>query len=171
MKNLENTDNKNENLNSVALSTTKDKKMNRSNNMVSYILIFIVFIIVVIAGIFIKNNFLKSITDCAIDDEATGYIYSGYVDLGLQFLNTEEYERAMEYFNRALTYKDNDPIVYNNICVIDILTDQCQEAFINCDKAINLDPSVELFRNNRIWAGSACSEGLDDGLQLKIPNN
>jgi Tfp pilus assembly protein PilF len=75
-----------------------------------------------------------------------------YVDEGLGFLHRGENDRAVESWRRALDLDPHSAIAANNIGTAYMLKQQPAKAMPWFDKAIAMDPSLQLAKNNLAWA-------------------
>lgn len=89
----------------------------------------------------------KSITD-AETLVKTSPSEKNYIRLGNIYYGARKYEKAINSFQKALSYNHNNIIVYNNICSAYNELGKWKEAAENCEKALRIDSSYVLSKNN-----------------------
>jgi tetratricopeptide (TPR) repeat protein len=74
--------------------------------------------------------------------------YENYLDLAVAYLNNKMAFRSFAPLNKALVLQPNSPVVYNNLGYAYILMQDFDAGITNCEKAIQLDTSFQLAKNN-----------------------
>lgn len=72
----------------------------------------------------------------------------GYLNTGLNYHRQQNYSKAIEFYEKALTLNPNYGLAYNNICSAYNDMGQYTKAVPYGEKAVKLEPSNQLFGNN-----------------------
>jgi len=77
---------------------------------------------------------------------------NNYMNLGYLYYTAREYELAINTYQQALAYNKNNSIAYNNICSAYNELGKWKEASENCEKALKIDSTFTLAKNNLKFA-------------------
>lgn len=75
--------------------------------------------------------------------------YYAYYGLGNYYLESGDFERAYENFNKSKSLNDKDPMLFNNLGLTLYNQKKYEESIINFDKAISIVPDFSQYYNNR----------------------
>jgi protein O-mannosyl-transferase len=97
----------------------------------------------------------------ASTNPAAGRTAQELLDLSLSFYQAKEYRKSIEAAQLALARKPDYDAAFNNICAACNALGQWDKAIAAGEKALRLNPSSQLARNNLAWAKSqkAATEG------------
>ena len=77
--------------------------------------------------------------------------FGNYIDLSAAYINNRQPEKSLEPLAKAHLLRPKNAVVYNNFGVAYILLKRYDEGIAACRKAINLDPTFQLAKNNLNW--------------------
>jgi len=83
-------------------------------------------------------------------DRHERYLY--FLNVGLQYYNDKEYEKAIEEFRKAIEYGPGEALGYNNLGSCFNALQRWDEAIPLFEKALTLDPNLQIAKNNLAWA-------------------
>ncbi len=75
--------------------------------------------------------------------------YYAYFGVGNYYLAENNNEKAFEYYNKALQLNDKDPMIFNNLGLINTNLKKYDEAIVNFSTLITLSPDFSQAYNNR----------------------
>ena len=128
------------------IDTTKETKVAREA-LVQYIAVTIaivsIILIAFVAAIWISTS---------ASGPAEGVIAAWHLSQGNRFYRQDNYDKAIEAYNKAIEYNPNLARAYNHISLAYGYKGQHDMAISSCNKAIELDPSLSSAYNNRAVA-------------------
>lgn len=77
-----------------------------------------------------------------------------YINLGLAFINLNEFEKSVYFSQKAIELEPKNSIAYNNLCVAYNGLQNWDKAIEVGEKALSIDPQFNLAKNNLNWAKS-----------------
>lgn len=78
------------------------------------------------------------------------YLY--FINVGLQHYNDKEYEKAIEEFRKAIEAGPNEALGYNDLGAALNGLERWDEAIPLFEKALTIDPKLQIAKNNLAWA-------------------
>jgi Flp pilus assembly protein TadD len=75
-----------------------------------------------------------------------------FIDLGLKYYALHEYQKSIDLFDQCIQKDPENSLAYNNRGTSLMFLNKFEEAKASFQKAVDLDGSVQLFRNNVRWA-------------------
>ena len=92
------------------------------------------------------DKYLTNTKNPTIDTDTK---FSENLALGSTAMNSKDYTKALEYFNKALTYKNSD-LAYARIFSVYSVKGEWSNALTTIDKAISLNPSYTDYWNSKL---------------------
>lgn len=78
--------------------------------------------------------------------------YETFLNLGLAYYNIGSYKESIDAWNEALKYNSNSAVVHNNIAASYGALKMWDEEIAACEKALAIDPNLQLAKGNMAWA-------------------
>ncbi|MGD0710403.1 MAG: hypothetical protein ABR968_04420 [Bacteroidales bacterium] len=75
---------------------------------------------------------------------------TNYMNLGYAYYLSQKYELAINAYQKVLIYNNKNSVAFNNICSAYNELGKWKEASENCEKALKIDSSFVLAKNNLI---------------------
>jgi protein O-mannosyl-transferase len=110
---------------------------------------------VVIAGCDNKEQQIKDNLQTAIEAVAKEKSPENYLNLGLRYYESRQFEKSIEASRESLKLQPNYALAYNNICAAYNALSMWDKAIEACEQAIKIVPDFQLAKNNLNWALSA----------------
>lgn len=99
-----------------------------------------------------SNDTLKSFPLIKNDSLKRIEIFQETYNEGVEKYDAGDYAGAIESYNKALTYNDSDPDLYNNLGNANALIGKYTEALESFEKALEIDPKHSLAYSNRAYS-------------------
>jgi Tfp pilus assembly protein PilF len=101
----------------------------------------------------VKNTYTSSVSNSvnAVSDSVllkAEVAHNECIALSLRYFNEKKYYEAIEQCKRALQFKPNSAVAYNNMCAAYNCLGKWEEAKRACEKALTLQPDFTLAKNN-----------------------
>jgi tetratricopeptide (TPR) repeat protein len=77
--------------------------------------------------------------------------FGNYLNLSVAYINSHQPEKSLAPLEMAKKINPRSAVVYNNFGVAYLLLKRYDEGIAACRKAIELDPSFQLAKNNLNW--------------------
>jgi tetratricopeptide (TPR) repeat protein len=78
--------------------------------------------------------------------------YQYFLNVGLQYYGDKEFEKAIEAFRKAIEAGPNEALGYNDLGAALNALERWDEAIPLFEKALTIDPKLEIAKNNLAWA-------------------
>jgi tetratricopeptide (TPR) repeat protein len=78
--------------------------------------------------------------------------YDNLINLSMAYINGQMPGKSIEHLNRAIELNPNSAIAYNNLGVAYTMLQQYQNGIDACTKALQIDSTFQLAKNNLNWA-------------------
>ena len=78
--------------------------------------------------------------------------YQYFLNVGLQYYGDKEFEKAVEAFRKAIEAGPNEALGYNDLGAALNGLERWDEAIPLFEKALTIDPKLEIAKNNLAWA-------------------
>lgn len=78
--------------------------------------------------------------------------YQTFLNIGLAYYNIGSYKESIGAWNEALKYNSNSAVLYNNIAAAYGALKMWDEEIAACEKALVIDPNLQLAKSNLAWA-------------------
>lgn len=93
-----------------------------------------------------------SVIDAAIQNANTKPGYDSYINLGLAYYNSAQYEPAIKAWEKALEYNPKGDLAYNNIAAAYGSMGNFEAEIEICNRALAINPNLDLAKRNLAWA-------------------
>ncbi len=90
----------------------------------------------------------------------TNPTFDNLVNLSMAYINNKTPEKSIAYLQRTIQLNPNSAIAYNNMGVAYIMMQQYQDGIDACTKALSIDATFQLAKNNLKW-------GMDEKAKLQ----
>ena len=128
------------------IDTTKETKVAREA-LVQYIAVTIAIVSIILIA-FVAAIWISTSASGPAED----VIAAWHLSQGNRFYRQDNYDKAIEAYNKAIEYNPNLARAYNHISLAYGYKGQHDMAISSCNKAIELDPSLSSAYNNRAVA-------------------
>ncbi|HPS83490.1 MAG TPA: hypothetical protein PLA88_04180, partial [Bacteroidales bacterium] len=104
--------------------------------------------------------------------EIDSTFYGAYINIGFKYQLMGSHDKALEYFDKALVYSTDDPLLYSNRSYSRLMTGDLKGAMQDIEKSIKMYPGNSYAYRNRalIYIAMEKSEEACEDIQRALNN-